>query len=64
MMKKKIATLVAGTVLLAPIVSVLPNDSHTPNISNEASAKSKSKYKLASVKSKNVSVKEQKQKDK
>ncbi|MEX3473333.1 hypothetical protein [Staphylococcus warneri] len=63
-MKKKIATLVAGTVLLAPIVSVLPNDSHTPNISNEASAKTKSKYKLASVKSKNVSVKEQKQKDK
>jgi hypothetical protein len=59
-MKKKIATLLAGTVLLAPVVSVLPNDSHTPIINNEASAKSKTKYKLASVKTRTISVKEQK----
>ena len=61
-MKKKVITILAGAVLLSPISAALPNNIHTPQINKEASAKSK--YKLESVKSKNVSVKQQKKQDK
>lgn len=66
-MKKKIIGTVASAILLSSITTALPENpinqlNHSSQ--NEAQAASKTKYKLASVKSKNVSVKQQKSKDK
>lgn len=66
-MKKKIIGTISSVVLLSSLATALPENpvsqiSHSTQ--NEAQAASKTKYKLESVKSKNVSVKQQKTKAK
>lgn len=66
-MKKKIIGTISSVVLLSSLATALPESpvnqiSHSTQ--NEAQAASKTKYKLESVKSKNVSVKQQKAKAK
>lgn len=57
-MKKKITSIIAGAILLSPVASSLPTQLHVPTLNKEASAKTK--YKLADVKTRTISVQEQK----
>jgi len=59
-MKKKIATIITGALLLSPVASSLSFQADVPIINKKASAKTNIKYKLADVQTRTISVQEQK----